>query len=345
MKSRRQTSLFSAACAARRSAELNSTVSPICNRQAWRVQRAVEGLNTLQNAILRYGRFQICATPGGMKSTAEVGRTPALQKERWLEIEAWLASVPVPVKSFVILDDREEERRPMICYRSNPPKREPRAMKISRSGPCRRLAQFTFVALAVLSSGIARSETVSIVLQSNAAPRVLFGANKLEEALTAVKLDTAIVRTERVPGRKIHLETPHDSGVGREGFRIDLMGNNDLVVSAGDDSGTLYGCLELAKRIRAEGKLPMPGNISDKPAMTLRGTCVAMQKTFILPGRKVYPWIARVRYATPGVGLISPPPHHDIYSIEDLAQLIYDLKNVNPRARSARLRAAERLAA
>ena len=52
-----------------------------------------------------------------------------------------------------------------------------------------------------------------------------------------------------------------------------------------------------------------------------------------LPGRKVYPWIARVRHSTPGVGLISPPPHHDIYSIEDLAELIYDLKNASPRAR------------
>ncbi|MBI1733856.1 MAG: glutamate synthase large subunit [Candidatus Rokubacteria bacterium] len=52
-----------------------------------------------------------------------------------------------------------------------------------------------------------------------------------------------------------------------------------------------------------------------------------------LPGPKVYPWIAKVRFATPGVGLISPPPHHDIYSIEDLAQLIHDLKNANPRAR------------
>ncbi|HET7696066.1 MAG TPA: glutamate synthase large subunit [Vicinamibacterales bacterium] len=52
-----------------------------------------------------------------------------------------------------------------------------------------------------------------------------------------------------------------------------------------------------------------------------------------LPGAKVYPWIAKVRYATPGVGLISPPPHHDIYSIEDLAQLIFDLKNANPQAR------------
>src|SRR5437867_5544468 len=52
-----------------------------------------------------------------------------------------------------------------------------------------------------------------------------------------------------------------------------------------------------------------------------------------LPGHKVYPEIARVRHSTPGVGLISPPPHHDIYSIEDLKQLIYDLKNANPRAR------------
>jgi glutamate synthase (ferredoxin) len=52
-----------------------------------------------------------------------------------------------------------------------------------------------------------------------------------------------------------------------------------------------------------------------------------------LPGHKVYPWIARTRHSTPGVGLISPPPHHDIYSIEDLAQLIFDLKNSNPQAR------------
>ncbi len=52
-----------------------------------------------------------------------------------------------------------------------------------------------------------------------------------------------------------------------------------------------------------------------------------------LPGHKVYPWVAEVRHSTPGVGLISPPPHHDIYSIEDLAQLIHDLKNANPGAR------------
>jgi len=52
-----------------------------------------------------------------------------------------------------------------------------------------------------------------------------------------------------------------------------------------------------------------------------------------LPGHKVYPWVAKTRHTTPGVGLVSPPPHHDIYSIEDLAELIHDLKNANRRAR------------
>ncbi|MBY5161414.1 glutamate synthase large subunit [Salsipaludibacter albus] len=52
-----------------------------------------------------------------------------------------------------------------------------------------------------------------------------------------------------------------------------------------------------------------------------------------LPGKKVWPWIAQTRHSTPGVGLISPPPHHDIYSIEDIKQLIHDLKNANPNAR------------
>ena len=55
-----------------------------------------------------------------------------------------------------------------------------------------------------------------------------------------------------------------------------------------------------------------------------------------LPGHKVDEYIAQVRYSTPGVALISPPPHHDIYSIEDLAQLIHDLKNANPTARDQR---------
>jgi hypothetical protein len=77
--------------------------------------------------------------------------------------------------------------------------------------------------------------------------------------------------------------------LGSEGFSFALGDNNDVFISAADDSGALYACLELAKRIRAEGRVPTDVvNFHDKPAMTLRGTCIGMQKTFILPGRKVY---------------------------------------------------------
>jgi hypothetical protein len=149
------------------------------------------------------------------------------------------------------------------------------------------------VAAAVLVATVATSclptaKRIAVVIDPAAAPRVKFGAERLVEALKAVKMEAGIVRSENVSGPKIHLETPHDLAVGREGFRFDLMGNNDVVVTSGDDSGALYGCLELAKRIRAGGRLPMIANFADKPAMTLRGTCVGMQKTYLLPGRKVY---------------------------------------------------------
>jgi hypothetical protein len=144
------------------------------------------------------------------------------------------------------------------------------------------------VASLASSCHLLNAETISIVIASNAVPRVEFGAEKLAEALKVAKLEATIIRTAKVLGRKIHLESPHDAAIGREGFHFDLIGNDDLVVTSGDDSGALYGCLELARRIRTEGKLPSIANFSDKPAMTLRGTCVGMQKTYILPGRKVY---------------------------------------------------------
>jgi hypothetical protein len=135
-----------------------------------------------------------------------------------------------------------------------------------------------------------RAETISIVIATNAAPRVEFGAQKLVESLKAVNFDASIIQSENVPGRKIHLETPRDPGIGIEGFRFDLWDNNDISITSGGDSGTLYGCLELAKRIRESGNLPVTGiaNFKDAPAMTLRGTCIGLQKTYILPGRHVY---------------------------------------------------------
>lgn len=142
--------------------------------------------------------------------------------------------------------------------------------------------------LVIFAAMTTHAKIISIVISSNAAPRVEFGAEKLAEELKAVKLDATIVHSENIPGRKIHLDLPHDPAVGSEGFRFDLMGNDDVIVTSGDDSGALYGCLELAKRIHDEGKLPMIANFADKPVMKLRGTCIGMQKTYILPGRHVY---------------------------------------------------------
>jgi len=148
------------------------------------------------------------------------------------------------------------------------------------------------VVAALLAAGcvFARAETISIVIPTNASPRVQFGAQTLAGTLNVDHLTAVVTKSPDKSTREIHLETPHDNSIKREGFRFDLMGNNDVVITSSDDSGTLYGCLELAKRIRESGQYPPAGiaNFQDAPALTLRGTCVGMQKTFILPGRKVY---------------------------------------------------------
>jgi hypothetical protein len=165
----------------------------------------------------------------------------------------------------------------------------------------RSAVQYLIVVVVMLAAGwAARAETISIVIASNAAPRVVFGADKLVEVLKEMKVDTTIVRSENISGRKILLHQSPDATIGSEGFSISRRRGDEsqikigheletpYVVSYGGDSGALYGCLELASRIRTAGKLPDELSFKDKPAMTLRGTCVGMQKTFILPGRKVY---------------------------------------------------------
>jgi hypothetical protein len=160
--------------------------------------------------------------------------------------------------------------------------------------------------LFALPLALAKAETISIVIPSNAAPRVEFGAEKLAEAIKAVKLDPIVEHTWRFQTGRVsiiianHRDTPinrlvpagriHFAGgdpVG-EGFAISSHGEGIVGVTASTDSGMLYGCLELAKRIRQTGKVPQGPDFSDKPAMTLRGACVGMQKTYILPGHKVY---------------------------------------------------------
>lgn len=137
---------------------------------------------------------------------------------------------------------------------------------------------------------VAYPETVSIVVRTNAASRVEFGAEKLLEALQAVKINASIDSLGDISGRKVYLETRHEPGIGPEGFRFELMGNDDVVIKSGGDSGTLYGCLELAKRIRKAGNLPTSDieGVKDAPVFSLRGTCIGLQKTYILPGRHVY---------------------------------------------------------
>jgi hypothetical protein len=136
----------------------------------------------------------------------------------------------------------------------------------------------------------AQTETITIIVPTNAAPRVEFGVEKLAEAFKAVNLDVAVNPSGIFQGRKIHLETPHDSTMGAEAFQFDLMDNNDVVITSSGDSGTLYGCLELAKRVREAGKLSTAeiADFKDGPALALRGTCIGLQKTYILPGRHAY---------------------------------------------------------
>ena len=114
-----------------------------------------------------------------------------------------------------------------------------------------------------------------------------------------------------------HLHGKSNSGEGGEGpARLGTDRNSAIKQVASGRFGVTEEYLLSAKEIQikmAQGAKPGEGGH--------------------LPGKKVYPWIAQTRYATPGVSLISPPPHHDIYSIEDLAQLIYDLKNANRAAR------------
>lgn len=166
-----------------------------------------------------------------------------------------------------------------------------------------------FLILAVMTA-TALAETVSIVIPTNASPRVQFGSEKLAEALKAVKLEAVVVKGEPNAGRRIYV-APSALMPGsviippgaspkkiasmlprlseKESFALTPSKRDGLpIITGADDSGRLYGCLELARRIRESGELPRNLNFSDKPAMSLRGAAVGMQKTYILPGRKVY---------------------------------------------------------
>ena len=116
---------------------------------------------------------------------------------------------------------------------------------------------------------------------------------------------------------------------------MNRLGGKSNTGEGGEDSERLYDDRRSAVKQVASGRFGVTSeylvNADDLQIKMAQGAKPGEGGQ--LPGNKVYPWIARTRHSTPGVGLISPPPHHDIYSIEDLAQLIHDLKNANNRAR------------
>jgi hypothetical protein len=143
---------------------------------------------------------------------------------------------------------------------------------------------FVIFTLAVWALG-ARAETVSLVIPTNAAPRVRFGAQQLAAAVTAVD---GKVNLPAGNHPQIVVRIQPQTNMSPEGFTLAANSGGEVTVLAPDDSGALYGCLELAERICAAGRLPNPLDFHDAPVMKLRGTCIGMQKTFILPGRHVY---------------------------------------------------------
>jgi hypothetical protein len=172
----------------------------------------------------------------------------------------------------------------------------------------RKFLKWPVLVAGLLSAGFGlKAETISIIIASNAAPRVEFGAEKIAEALKVVKLNAIVVRDG---ANRIHtpfvlvgtigdgvLEKYYPGGnassisaygkMNPEGFFDDTC-RDFHAIKGNSDSGTLYGCLELAKRISDAGSLTNVSGFADAPAMALRGTCIGLQKTYILPGRHVY---------------------------------------------------------
>lgn len=160
--------------------------------------------------------------------------------------------------------------------------------------------------LALIGATVAPAATVHVLVPVNAAPRVEFGAERLVRALRAVGLspdlehgqgradaadtvvlcraaDPAVRQELAARGLKLTAKQP-----GEEGFALSARPGTGILVAGADDSGLLYGCLELAQRIERAHGLPATLAFVDHPAFVLRGTCIGMQKTYILPGRHVY---------------------------------------------------------
>ena len=145
--------------------------------------------------------------------------------------------------------------------------------------------------LALLTSAFARAGT--IIVPSDASPRIQYGAARLTDAFNDVGAkSTVVVGRATTPAVKTLLDSGAvkigESELRREGFVIAATADDAVVVIGADDTGVLYGCMELAKRVHAAKALPKDLRFADAPALKLRGPCIGMQKTYILLGRHVY---------------------------------------------------------
>jgi hypothetical protein len=131
-------------------------------------------------------------------------------------------------------------------------------------------------------------EKVHILLPSKAAPRVQFGAEQLAKNLKTWGYDALITSsTKNLNTNIIILGIDATKGLAKEGFVIEAA-NKKINITGADESGVLYGCLELLEQVKATKKLPANLKLQDQPEMVLRGACIGVQKPYYLPGRNVY---------------------------------------------------------
>lgn len=144
------------------------------------------------------------------------------------------------------------------------------------------------LSLVILSFFSCSTEKVSVIVPEDASPRLTFGVEKLKRALVEANYTVKIEKAGAESKGSCIVVTEDKTGtLDKEGYTL-LSENGNILIKGNDASGALYGCIELTSIIKNEKKLPESINITDKPEMVLRGTCVGVQKPYYLPGRTVY---------------------------------------------------------
>ena len=229
---------------------------------------------------------------------------------RWVWTSTWSWPTAVPTSSAAARKSTSSPRRPSICSRkpasratTRPSRTSPAPWTTWVPRACTCAACWTSAMTPTAASPLRRWSRVSSIVKRFKAAAMSYGA------LSSEAHETIAIALNRLGGRS----NTGEGGEPEERYQSESNSKIKQVASArfGVTSKYLVSAEEIQIKL-AQGAKPGEGGN--------------------LPGAKVYPWIAKTRHSTTGVGLISPPPHHDIYSIEDLAELIYDLKNANRHA-------------